>query len=518
MPYGIVISQDVMVPMRDGVRLAFDIHRPRADGAFASGRFPTIMCHTAYDKATNRYVEIADFFVPRGYVVMLVDMRDRYRSEGSGTYFYSATPHTGCDGYDIVEWIAEQPWSNGRVGTVSSSYAGQVQVRTAIERPPHLTAIWPDVVTTSNYANCAREGGAMHGQMFWALFIHAQDAQEISDDPGKQQDVWNDVRDLRQLFRATPWKRVQMSLRHVPTLEQTLVDYSTRGTYDAWWARVECDYTAHFDRHADIPMTVSSGWFDPWAGPDADYSAAMAAQNTYPQRLVLGPWSHVGMRGEATSYHEVDFGPESVWGVERYFEEHLDYFSRWLPDDATGHPAGEAPIRLFVMGRGSGRKTAEGKLDHGGQWCEEWEWLLARAVPTTLYLHGDGSLSGSGPGAAAEPRRYMFDPARPVPTIGRAYCANGELPDDGPGMEQAWAWFLHPVLRLHDLLTPGPADQREAPEFYGPEPPYPRLSERADVLAFETNSLAEAVEVTGACRSCISGSPRARSTRTSQPS
>ena len=170
------------------------------------------------------------------------------------------------------------------------------------------------------------------------------------------------------------------------------------------------------------------------------------------------------------------------------------------------------------MGRGSGRKTAEGKLDHGGQWREEWAWLLARAVPPTLYLHGDGSLSGSGPGAAAEPRRYMFDPARPVPTIGRAYCANGELPDDGPGMEQAWAWFLHPVLRLHDLLTPGPADQREAPEFYGPEPPYPRLSERADVLAFETNSLAEAVEVTGACRSCISGSPRARSTRTSQPS
>ena len=144
-----------MVPMRDGVRLAFDVYRPGVEGAFADGRYPAIMLHTPYDKATKRYTEIADYFVPRGYVLVLVDMRDRYRSEGSGTYFHSATPHTGNDGYDIVEWIAAQPWSNGSVGTVGSSYAGQVQIRTALERPPHLTAIWPDVVTTSNYANCS---------------------------------------------------------------------------------------------------------------------------------------------------------------------------------------------------------------------------------------------------------------------------------------------------------------------------------------------------------------------------
>ena len=159
------------------------------------------MLHTPYDKATKRYTEIADFFVPRGYAVVLVDMRDRYRSEGSGTYFHSATPHTGHDGYDIVEWIAEQPWSNGRVGTVGSSYAGQVQIRTALERPPHLTAIWPDVVTTNNYANCSREGGAMQRHMFWALFIHAQDAQEVLHDPALSEQVWDD---LQEPARALP--------------------------------------------------------------------------------------------------------------------------------------------------------------------------------------------------------------------------------------------------------------------------------------------------------------------------
>ena len=262
------------------------------------------MCHTPYDKATKRYVEIADWFVPRGYAVVLVDMRDRYRSEGSGTYFHSATPHTGRDGYDIVEWIAAQPWSNGRVGTVGSSYAGQVQIRTALERPPHLTAIWPDVVTTNNYANCAREGGAMQGHMFWALFIHAQDAQEVLHDPalaaarsGTTSGTCGSSTGRR------PWRRGQTSLRLVPTLEQTLLDYYTRGAYDEWWARSECDYTAHFDRHADVPMTVSSGWFDPWAGPDADYWAAMTAQNAFAaaaRARPVEPRRHA-RRGDATA-------------------------------------------------------------------------------------------------------------------------------------------------------------------------------------------------------------------------
>ena len=142
--------------------------------------------------------------------------------------------------------------------------------------------------------------------------------------------------------------------------------------------------------------------------------------------------------------------------MERYFEEQLAFFSRWLPDDATGQPPGEAPVRIFVMGGGSGRMTAEGKLDHGGRWREEWEWPLARRVETPYYLHADGSLSTSEPPADAEPRRFTFDPAHPVPTIGGLYCSIGELPAGGAGMEQAWARFLSPVLRLRDLLTPGP--------------------------------------------------------------
>jgi putative CocE/NonD family hydrolase len=496
--YGIVLAKDVMVVMRDGIRLASDIYRPARDGQLVDGRFPTILMRTPYDKTDRRYVEIADFFTPRGYAVVLQDMRDRYRSEGTGDYYHVVTPHTGEDGYDTVEWIAEQPWSNGRVGTVGSSYAAITQVRAALERPPHLTAIWPDVVPTNSFHNQSREGGAMQQHMFWALFIHAQDAQDIADDPAKQADVWNGLRDLRQLFRAgPPWERGSTALRHVPPLEDTLMEYSTRGAYDEYWQRVENDFTRHWDQHADVPGTYSTGWYDPFPAADSEYYAAMVAKNDSPQRLVIGPWSHVGMRGDATFCHDVDFGAASVWGVQRYFDEQLAFFSRWLPDDATGHPEGEAPVRIFVMGGGSGRKTAQGKLDHGGRWREEREWPLARAVPTPFHLQPDGGLSTEPPPEGAEPRRYTFDPAHPVPTIGGLYCAIGELPADGAGMEQAWARLLNPVLRLRDLLTPGPADQKESPAFFGSEEPYPRLSERADVLVYQTEPLTEPIEVTG---------------------
>jgi len=495
--YGIVLSKNVMVPMRDGVRLAFDIYRPASDGAFVEGSFPTIMLHTPYDKTDKRYSEIADYFVPKGYNVVLIDLRDRYRSEASGVYYHAATPHTGRDGYDICEWIAAQPWSNGRIGTVGSSYAAITQVRTALESPPHLTAIWPDVVPTNSFQNQCREGGAMQQHMFWALFIHAQDAQEIADDLEKQQDVWNDLRDLRQLFRATPWKRGQTSLRHVPPLEDSLLDYYTRGAYDDYWDRVEHDYTRYWDQHADIPVTLSTGWYDPFPTADTEYFMAMAAKNTAPARLVVGPWSHVGMRGDATYCLDVDFGVQSAWGVQRYFDEQLEFFNRWLPDDATGQPSAEAPVRIFVMGGGSGHKTAEGKLDHGGRWRDEWEWPLARRVETAYYLHGDGSLATAEPSGGAPPRTFTFDPAHPVPTIGGLHCSIGELPSEGAGMEQAWARFLSPVLRLRDLLTPGPTDQVESPAIFGSEPPYPRLSERRDVLVFQTEPLTEPVEVTG---------------------
>jgi len=500
MTYGIVVSKDVMLEMRDGIRLATDIHRPARDGELVPGRYPTIVCMTPYDKGERRYVEIADFFVPRGYAIVLQDLRDRHRSEGTDEYFHSATPHTGTDGYDTIEWIAAQPWSNGRTGTVGSSYAGITQIRTALEAPPHLTAMWPDVVPTNTFENQTREGGAMQLHMFWALYIHAADAQGVKDDPEKQREVWQDLKDLRKLFWRSPVlgenDGADLGLRHVPTLAKTLVDYCTRGSYDEFWAAKENDCTRFWADHADIPATMTTGWYDGFPHADSEYFAAMSAKNESPQRLIVGPWSHVGMRGDATWTLDVDYGPSSVWGVQRYFDEQLAFFDRWLPDDSTGQPAGEAPVQIFVMGGGSGRKTELGKLDHGGAWRDEQEWPLARAVPTTLHLHGDGSLRPETP-AADVPRRFTYDPDDPVPTIGGLYCAVGEFPSGDGEIEPAWARLLNPALLLRNIMVPGGADQKESPEYFTAREPYQRLSERADVLVYRTEPLDEPLEVTG---------------------
>ena len=498
--YGIVISKDVMVRMRDGILLATDVYRPGREGELVEGRFPTIVCLTPYDKSERRYTEIADFFVPHGYAVVLQDMRDRHRSEGTKEYFHSVTPHTGEDGYDTIEWIAAQAWSNGRTGMVGSSYAAITQIRTVLERPPHLTAIWPDVAPTNTYFNQTREGGAMQLHMFWALYIHAADAQDVTGDWDKQREVWDDLRNLRQLFWGFPYKRGELALRHVPTLEQTLEDYTTRGAYDEWWAKKENDFTRFWPEHADIPVTMSTGWFDGFPHADTEYFAAMSAKNASPQRLIVGPWSHVGMRGDVTYTHDVDFGPDSRWGVQRYFDEQLEYFNRWLPDGASkaaGWGPDGKPVRIFVMGGGSGRKTPLGKLDHGGRWRDEDEWPLARAQSTAYYLHGDGSLRPEAPAAGDEPRHFTYDPEDPVPTIGGLYCAVGEFPPEGTDIEPMWARLLNPALRLRNIMTPGPADQKESAEYFTAREPYQRLSERPDVLVYQSEPLDQPLEVTG---------------------
>ena len=491
MSYGIVVSKDVMVTMRDGIRLATDLHRPGRDGELVEGRFPTIVCLTPYDKTERRYTEIADFFVPHGYAVVLQDIRDRHRSEGTKEYFHSATPHTGRDGYDTIEWIAAQPWSDGRTGMVGSSYAAITQIRTALEAPPHLTAIWPDVVPTNVYHHQTREGGAMQLHMFWALYIHAADAQEVQGDPAKQEDVWNDLRNLRRLFWEWPWHKGELALRHVPALDEALEHYVSRGAYDEWWAKKENDYTRFWHDHGDIPATMTTGWYDGFPHSDTEYFAAMAEQNTAPQRLIVGPWSHVGMRGDVTWTLDVDFGPDSRWGPKRYFEEQLRYFDAYLKDEG---PLDDPPVRIFVMGGGTGRKTDEGKLDHGGRWRDEQEWPLARAQAKVYWL-ADGALTESE--TVAEPRTFTYDPADPVPTIGGNYCAVGEFPAQGEGMEPMWMRLLNPALLLRNIMTPGPADQKESAAFFTAREPYQRLSERPDVLVYQTEPLAEPVEVTG---------------------
>ena len=498
--YGIVIAKDVMVPMRDGVKLATDIHRPAREGEPVPDAFPAILCRTPYQKDAGPYVEIAEFFTPRGYTVVLQDVRGRYHSEGTGEYFHVANAKEGTDGCDTAEWIAARPWCSGRIGAVGSSFAGLVQIRMAFQRPAHLTAIWPDVTPTNSYQNQVREGGAMQLHMFWALFLHAQDAQELSDDPKARQAIWEGFRNLRGLLRSMPFKPGQTPLALVPNLEKTLFDYYYRGACDEYWSQECHDFERNFHRHADIPVTLTGGWYDPFASGMTRYFAAMAAKNSSPPRLIMGPWNHGTMRGGRSYTGDVDFGAESAWGATRYFEEQLRYFDRWLKD-IPNSIEDEPPVRIFVMGGGSGRKTAQGKLDHGGRWRAEREWPLARIRSITYYLCSDGSLTPEPPEESNASLSYHYDPDHPVPTIGGNSVGFMELPADSGDLDHMWSRFLSPVMRVEeegqDIVPLGGQHQKEEEGIFGAASPYPLLADRPDVLVFQTALLEKDVEVTG---------------------
>lgn len=197
------------------------------------------------------------------------------------------------------------------------------------------------------------------------------------------------------------------------------------------------------------------------------------------------------MRGDATFTHDVDFGEESRWGPQRYFDEQLRFFDAYLRDGAA---LDDPPVRIFVMGGGSGRTTALGKLDHGGRWRDEREWPLARARETTYWLAGEALSERETDGPA---RTFVYDPEDPVPTIGGLYCAVGEFPSEGEGLEPMWMRLLNPALMLRNIMTPGPADQKETEAYFTAREPGRRLSERPDVLVYQTEPLPDPVEVTG---------------------
>lgn len=493
-----VIAKDVMVPMRDGVRLAADIFRPARDGEPVGGPLPTILGRTSYDKSSHwMWIEpVANFFVPRGYVVVVEDLRGRYKSEGKGQYFHVANPLDGQDGYDTIEWIAAQPWSNGRVGMVGSSHGAMTQTTAALADPPHLAAIWPDVGPINNHAHHIREGGAMQLHMFGAQFLHAFDAQELQDDPVAKRAVEREMARLRDWVWLTPFKKGLTPLARVPGLEQTLFNYYTRGAYDDWWGADFNDYERYFDRHADCAGTFSGGWYDPYSVASTRHYAAMAAQNTMPQRLVMGPWTHETMRMDVTWAADVDFGPDSLMGNDRYNALRLRWFDRWLRDEPNG-VEDDPPVRIFVMGGGDGHRTIRGKLFHGGAWRTETAWPLARAVPTTLYLGADGGLSAERPSDADPPRRFAFDPAHPVPTISANVTGFFELAPISDGIEEGYEKLVPWRARMRSIVTPGATHQREAPGIVGARPPYPLLAHRSDVLVFQTDLLPEPIEVTG---------------------
>ena len=262
--YGFHALRDEMVPMRDGVRLATDIYRPAIDGERVAGPLPVILGRTSYDKTwPELWVEpVANFFTPKGYAVVLQDQRGRSASEGMGQYHHTANPLEGQDGYDTVEWLAQQDWCTGQIGTLGSSHPPITPTQLPLPKPPHLAAMWVEAGPTNIYRHEAREGGEMSLQMFGAAHLHALDSHEVGGDPEKARVILDAMRDMREWLQKFPLKPGETALRVAPDLEKTVFDYYYRGEYDEWWAQEAANQEPFFElgHHADVPMTVSCGW------------------------------------------------------------------------------------------------------------------------------------------------------------------------------------------------------------------------------------------------------------------
>jgi putative CocE/NonD family hydrolase len=464
--------QTEMVTMRDGVRLATDVYLPEGDGPF-----PVILERTPYGRNETSRSEItaadpkpipraglAAIFTARGYALVYQDNRGRYGSEGIFVKYLS----DGEDGFDACAWLREQPWCDGRICTMGLSYSAHTQAALACLDPPGVVA---QVLDCGGFANAWKGGIRQFGafemkQVTWA-YKNALVSPEAKADPVLRAAL--EAEDIREWFTRMPWLPGHSPLRHHPDYEAYLFDQWRHGEWGPFWQQLGIWTEGFHERYSAASCVHVSGWYDVYPLTATSNYSGLKRAGRGPQRLILGPWKH-GDRSERV-VGNVDFGEAAR--IDSWAGDWREYRLRHFDSVVHGVPFAEPPVRVFVMGGGSGRKTAAGHLDHGGSWITLTDWPAPEAEPIAYHLHGDGRLDPTPPATGAPPLSYDFDPANPVPTLGGA------------------------ITSLEPVATAGPVDQVEGPDFFGCAPPYLPLASRPDVLVFQTAPLSAPVQVVG---------------------
>lgn len=431
---------DVRIPMRDGIHLSADVYLP-----VARGPFPTMVLRNPYESSSDVNVNWAAWWARRGYAVVVGDNRGKYQSEG---VFY-AYRDDGRDGRDLIRWVAEQRWCNGRIGMSGRSYGGITQWQAATEGDAPLTAIAPQVIMGDYFGEYHRPGGAFQ----WALSIAA--AVTFSTNVAFIQHACRHILGRQSFYRQ------------LPLIEADVAATGARIPYYRDWLTQETDgaYWREFNTHdrlemVTVPAVQQAAWYDPYTeamfrlhnGMRERGATELARKES---RIYVIPWTH--HIPDSTRLGDIDFGPSAAVDLNA---EDLRWYDHWLKDLDTGI-TDEPPIKIFVMGR--------------NEWRHEHEWPLARTRFTPFFLHSDGranSLAGDGSLSTEPPRgseaadRFTYDPADPVPTLG--------------GNNSTWTLMKFAA----DQIVPGPVDQRP-------------IERRDDVLVYTSAPLEDDVEVTG---------------------
>jgi putative CocE/NonD family hydrolase len=394
-----VVSEEVMIPMRDGVKLGAILYKPDSPG-----NFPAIVYRTPYGAADyDSYAEFPLKAAKQGYLVFLVDVRGRLRSEGE----FEAYRNEKADGYDLIEWVASYENCSGKVGTYGGSYPGIVQWQAMSQAPPHLVAAAPEMTPIGSHHFMFYGGAFSHPWIDWFMpYILADKRKRANDPSGPWHDdeatvLW-EKSNRRQWYEYRPLADLPLLKKYAPEYYQWL----SHPDSSKWWdfLNMENDF-AKFRN----PVFLESGWYDAAYGPEGatrafnkmKKEAATEAARTG-TILMLGPWNHTSLNTRKTKFGEIQFGPSA--GVD-YDAELLRWFDQTLKDDRSARSL--PPVSIFIMGE--------------NKWRSENEWPLSRAIKTDYFLHSTGNAVAdkqNGVLTLARPAKeksdsYVFDPANP---------------------------------------------------------------------------------------------------------
>ena len=411
--------------MRDGVRLAADIFLPRGK---SDNRWPTVLIRTPYNRKSSNMAAYR-FFAENGFAVVIEDVRGRYASQGK----FGAISQEGPDGNDTINWVAEQPWSNGRVVMAGGSYLGIAQWWAAIQGNPHLIGISPICSGDDEYLDrFYSPGGAL--QLGHRLLWFAEN--------------------------LTPPSRIRASfgsyIYHLPLRN---ADIAASGIVIPGWRRaIDHPSDSSFWRPLSLrdqlnrvlaPVLSFGGWFDTYAESDLDAYSRLSREGK-PIETWIGPWGHNPSLRFATE----DFGPQAHIHIK---SKQVEWFHHLAGASASDEGSDRSPaaLHLFVMGP--------------NVWREEHEWPLARTHYRSLYLNSGGHANSRWGDGALEWRltadarsdQFTYDPKHPVPTIGGAICCEPKVLPPGP-LDQS------PVESRKDVLVYTSAPLTAPIEVTGP--------------------------------------------------
>jgi hypothetical protein len=387
--YKVRVEKDVMIPMRDGARLAADIYFPAG-----LEKAPVILIRTPYGKSQKLVLgrnNMPELLARRGFILIMQDVRGRFRSEGE---FYPFV-HDGPDGMDTIAWIGRQPWQSGRLGTYGASYLGTTQW---FESPGEPLAAMHLTVTSPNLKEVIYTGGELHLMTvyFWSVMMgnHQFDYSIM----------WR-LNKLEDYMRTLPLDQADNRVgNNVEYFDQSLDPKGLLRIYEG------VNFDAKY-REVSAPAVFVAGWYDMFLGPQLkDFNRLLREGGGRAPRsiLIVGPWGHGMSKGDGSVKFGGEIKQRKVLGPAHY----LAWFDYWLKGEENG--VAEWPkVKIFVMGE--------------NVWRDENEWPLARTQYTNYYLRsggkantrsGDGALSAEAPAASEPADRFSYDPLNPVPTRG----------------------------------------------------------------------------------------------------